>query len=123
VSISKAKAIGILLVLSQAASFAQDFPAESTSPSNEEIKKYVESGVLSAAISDGTTWRLEYKSSGYFFINTSRGFNSDGKWQVEDGKLCGALKGRDRTCNEVRMHKGILLYKRDNGEIVQFTPR
>jgi hypothetical protein len=120
--VSISKAIGILLVLSQAASFAQAFPAESTAPSNEEIKKYVESGVLSAVISDGTTWRLEYRSSGYFFINTSRGFNSDGKWQVEDGKLCGALKGRDRTCNEVRMHKGILLYKRDNGEIVHFTP-
>lgn len=119
----KAKSIGVLVVLAQAASVAQGFPADSTVPSNEEIRKYVESGVLSAAMADGTSWRLEYKPNGHFFINTSRGFNSDGQWQVEDGKLCGALKGRERTCNAVRMHQGVLHYKRDNGEIVQFKPR
>lgn len=114
---------GLVLALAQTTSFAQSFPDDSTTPSNEEIKRYLESSVLTAAIADGTTWRLEYKSGGYFFINTSRGFNSDGKWQVEDGKLCGELRGRNRTCNEVRMHKGFLLYRRDNGEIVQFTPK
>jgi hypothetical protein len=31
-------------------------------------------------LADGTNWRLEYKLSGYFFfINTSRGFNGDGR--------------------------------------------
>ena len=122
-SICNTKSVGVLLVLAAAASVAQGFPADATAPSDEEIKKYVESGVLTAAIADGTTWRLEYKPNGYFFINTSRGFNSDGQWQAEGGKLCGALKGRDRTCNEVRMHQGVLHYKRDNGEIVQFKPR
>lgn len=121
--IYKAKVIGICLVLTQTASFAQDFPADASAPGSEEIKKYMESGVLGAALADGTTWRLEYKSSGHFFINTSRGLNTDGRWQAEEGKLCGTLRGRDRTCNEVRMHKGALLYKRDNGEIVQFTPK
>ena len=97
--------------MSQAASVAQGFPADSTVPSSEEIRKYVESGVLSAAMADGTSWRLEYKPNGHFFINTSRGFNSDGQWQVEDGQLCGALKGRERTCNAVRMHQGVLHYR------------
>jgi hypothetical protein len=121
--ISKAKVLGTCLVLSLSASFAQDFPADASAPSGEEIKKYMEAGVLSAALADGTTWRLEYKPSGQFFINTSRGFNADGRWQAEEGKLCGAIRGRDRTCNDVRMHKGILHYKRDNGEIVQFKPK
>jgi hypothetical protein len=115
--------LGFALPMVLSIAVAQDFPQGSSAPTNEEIKKYLENRVLDAKIADGTSWRLEYKSSGYFFINTSRGFNSDGKWQVEDGKLCGQLKGRDRTCNEVRMHAGLLLYKRDNGEVVQFTPQ
>lgn len=119
----KAKSIGVLVVPAQAASVAQGFPADSTVPSNEEIRKYVESGVLGAAMADGTSWRLAYKPNGHFFINTSHGFNSDGQWQVEDGKLCGALGGRERTCNAVRLHQGALHDERYNGEIVQFKPR
>lgn len=115
--------IGLALPLALATAQAQEFPQESTSPTNEDIQKYLENRVFDAKIADGTRWRLEYKSSGYFFIDTSRGFNSSGKWQVEDGKLCGQLKGRDRTCNEVRMHMGFLHYKRDTGEIVQLTPQ
>jgi hypothetical protein len=115
--------VAALSILTQGIAFAQEFPEGSSVPSNDEIKKYLEDRVHDTKIADGTTWRLEYKSNGYFFVNTSRGFNGDGKWQVEDEKLCGQLKGRDRGCNEVRMHKGFLLLKRDNGEIIQITPR
>ena len=110
-------------LLSSGAALAQAFPEGASVPNNDEIKKYLEDKVHDSRIADGTTWRLEYKSNGYFFINTNRGFNSDGRWQVEDGKLCAQLKGRDRTCNEVRMHNGILFYKRDSGEIIQIVPR
>jgi hypothetical protein len=112
-----------LSILTQDVALAQEFPEGSSVPNGEEIKKYLEDRVHDTKIADGTTWRLEYKSSGYFFVNTSRGFNGDGKWQVEDGKLCGQLKGRDRSCSEVRMHKGVLLLKRDNGEVIQINPR
>ena len=113
----------ILALLISSAALAQDFPEGSAQPNNDEIRKYLEDKVLDSKTADGTTWRLEYKSNGYFFINTSRRFNSDGKWQIEDGKLCGQLKGRDRACNEVRMHNGILLYKRDSGEIISIVQR
>lgn len=111
------------LVALHGAALAQEFPQGGESMSNADIRKYVEDKVHDVKLADGTSWRLEYKSNGYFFINTSRGFNGDGQWQVEDGKLCGQLRGRERTCNEVRLLKGVMHYKRDNGEIVQFVPR
>jgi hypothetical protein len=30
--------------------------------------------------------------------------------------------GRD-VCNDIRMQDGVMLYKRDNGEVVKFVPR
>ena len=111
------------LVVLHGVALAQEFPQGGENMSNGDIRKYVEDKVHDVKLADGSSWRLEYKSNGYFFINTSRGFNGDGQWQVEDGKLCGQLRGRDRTCNEVRLLKGVMHYKRDNGEIVQFVPR
>ena len=115
--------VAAVLVVLQTTALAQEFPQDSLEASNVEIRKYLEDRVHDVKLADGTTWRLEYKSNGYFYVNTSRGFNGDGQWQVEDGKLCGQLRGRDRTCNEVRLLKGVLLYKRDSGEIIQIVPR
>lgn len=103
--------------------FAQDFPAGATLPSAAEIQKLLTASTLSAKLADGTVWRLEYKSNGYFFLNTNKGFNAKGDWKAEDGRLCGQLQGRPPACNDVRLHLGLLHYKRDTGEIVQFVPK
>ena len=102
---------------------AQSFPAEATIPTAAEIQKLLTASTLSATLADGTIWRLEYKSNGYFFLNTSRGFNSKGDWKAEEGRLCGQLQGRPPACNDVRVHMGVLHYKRDTGEIVKFVPK
>jgi hypothetical protein len=99
------------------------FPAGASTPAAAEIKKHLEGKVVDARLADGTTWRLEYKANGFFFINTSGGFNSNGPWSTEDGRLCGRLQGREHVCNDIRMQDGVMLYKRDNGEVVKFVPR
>lgn len=112
-----------LLLCVASIAHADDFPTESTIPSAAEIQKYLTASTLSAKLGDGTTWRLEYKSNGYFFINTSKGFSSNGEWRTEDGRLCGQLQGRPASCNDIRIQMGVLLYKRDSGEILQFVAK
>ena len=110
-------------VLCVASAIAQGFPEGATELSATDIKKKVGDRVHDVSLADGVTWRLEYKSNGYFFVNTSRGFNGSGTWSAEDGKLCGHLKGGDPSCNEVRLHQDVLHLKRGSGEIIRLVPR
>lgn len=102
---------------------ADEFPSEATTPTAAEIQKLLTVSPLGAKLEDGTTWRLDYKSNGYFFLDTSKGFSSKGEWKAEDGRLCGQLQGRTYSCNDIRVHMGQLHFKRDTGEIVQFVPK
>jgi hypothetical protein len=116
---------GLTLVLAVLATSAQAqaFPEGAASPTADEIKARLSGTVFSVALADGNSWRLQYAGNGYFYVDTNKGFRATGEWQAEDGRLCGQLRGRDRTCNDVRVHQGVLHYKRDSGEIVQFIPR
>ncbi len=115
--------VGASLAFASVTAHSQQFPDDASTPSAADVKKYVENKVFHIKLADGSSWRLEYKSNGYFFVNTSAGFNSSGQWQAEDGRLCGQLKGRDRSCNDVRLDQDLLHLKRDSGEIIQFTPK
>lgn len=42
-------------------------------------------------VADGNGWRLQYNDNGYFFVNTTNGFNGSGKWHTEMSRLCGEL--------------------------------
>ncbi len=103
--------------------WAQDFPEGATTPTAAELKQRLGSNVFSVKLADGSSWRLEFKSTGYFWVDTSGGFRGTGEWTAEDGKICSQLRGRDRNCNEVRIHQNLLTLKRDSGEIVQYVPR
>jgi hypothetical protein len=115
--------IALTTLWAQASAQPQDFPADASAPTAAEIRTLLKDKVFSVAIADGTSWRLEYKDNGYFFIDVSNGFRSNGTWAAEDGKLCGQLKGRNYTCNDIRVHQNIPYYKRDSGEIVKFMAR
>jgi hypothetical protein len=77
----------------------------------------------SVDLADGSRWRLEYKANGYFFVNTSSGFNGTGDWRAEDERLCSRLRGRETSCNEVRDVAGVLHLKRDSGEVIALRAR
>lgn len=105
------------------ASQAQGFPEGATVPSADELKKRLGGSVFSVKLADGTTWRLEFKSNGYFFVDTSAGVKGSGEWAAEDGRLCSQMRGRERRCNDVRVHQDILHLHRDTGEFIQYLPR
>ena len=102
---------------------AQGFPDGSSTPSAAELKTRLGGKVFTVKLADGTSWRLQYNSNGYMFVDTSTGFRGNGEWAAEDGKLCSHLRGRDRTCNDVRVHQDIVHLKRDSGEFIQYLPR
>lgn len=102
---------------------AQAFPEGATTPGADEVRKHLEGKVFNVALAEGIAWRLEYKSNGYFFVNTSTGFNGSGQWQAEDGRLCGQLRGADRNCNDVRFVQGLMHLRRLNGEVIQLRPK
>ena len=114
---------GLIACISLSGAFAQEFPEGATAVADNDLKKRISDTVFDVKLADGVTWRLEYKSNGFFFVDTSRGFRGDGKWSIDNGKLCGQLRGRDHSCNELRLVRDILHMKRDSGEIVQLIPR
>ena len=116
-------AVSILGFCAVVGTNAQGFPDGASTPNAEELKKRLGGNVFSVKLADGTSWRLEFKSNGYFFVDTSTGFRGDGQWTADEGKLCSQLRGRDRTCNDARIHKDVLHLKRDSGEFIQYVPR
>ena len=65
---------------------------------------------------NGTLWKIEYKSNGYVLINVQqRGFsNSISKpWRVEDSKICSTDRGVEE-CKPARLDGSTL--------VVQVTP-
>ena len=113
----------LAFVVAPFAAQAQQFAEGASTPNEAAVKKHLDDKVFSVKLADGTSWRLEYKASGYYFVNTSTGFSSSGQWKAEDGRLCGQLKGRDRSCNDVRFHQDQLHLKRDSGEIIQLIAK
>ncbi len=118
---SKAAAMSILLLAGAAAQASPDGVSTLTAA---EIQKHVAGKVFDVKIADGTSWRLEYKDNGYFWVNTSSGFSDSGTWQAQEGQICSERKrGNGRDCNDVRIKDGLLHMKRLSGEIIVFVAR
>lgn len=112
-----------LCVLAQQAPAPSEFPADSTPPSAETLHKHVSGKVFRVKPADGSSWRLEYKSAGYAFVDTSRGYRDTGKWRVEGSQLCGDMQRGGNTCNETRLKDGLLYLKRNvSGEVIALVP-
>ena len=102
---------------------AQAFPDGATTPSASALAQHLNDRVFGTALADGTALRIEFKSSGYLFIDTSRGRNLKGEWRAEDGRLCAKMNGDD-ACNDARFHEGLLFIKRAiNGEVIRYQPK
>ena len=121
---------GLVLSLSSlavASALAQtvpkEFPAEGTIAPAAALKERFAGKVYAVTLADGTRWRLDYKSNGYFFVDTSTGFRGTGDWHADDGKLCSRLRGGNASCNEVREVGEVIYLKRDSGEVIALTPK
>jgi hypothetical protein len=115
--LSSAAALCCGAALAQA-SLPLEFPADSKPLTAAALKDAIAGRTFNVDLADGSRWRLEYKANGYFFVNTSGGFNGTGDWRAEDERLCTRLRGGDLSCNEVRNAGGVLHLKRNSGEVI-----
>ena len=100
-----------------------DFPADLPKSSADVLKQRLSDKKFAVQLANGTSWKLEYKSNGYYFVNTSTGFNGSGTWQTADGQICSQGRGEPVTCNDVRERSDGIVLKRQSGEVIVLVPR
>lgn len=100
-----------------------DFPADAVVLATDTLQQRLTDKVYRAKLADGSTWRLEYKSNGYAFLNTGTGFSDTGKWSVQGSQLCSEWRRASSGCLETRATSDVVYVKRSNtGEVVALRP-
>ena len=100
-----------------------EFPGDLPLPAADALKQRMAGKVYRVKLPTGTSWRLQFQSNGYYFLNvTPSGFSSSGTWRTEDGRLCTQLRGDPMTCNEVRERGDVVVLKRTSGEVIDLVP-
>ena len=108
--------------LASTAAVAEDFPDGSATLTPESVSSAVAGRVFAVKTAQGSSWRWQFKTDGYFYINIGS-FSDTGKWTAKDSSLCTEARQIKYSCNELRTVGQDLLLKRDNGEIVKLVPQ
>jgi predicted small lipoprotein YifL len=112
--------LAVFAASAQAPSGPQEFPADAKPLSADELKTRTTDKVFRVALANGSSWRLDYRGNGMFFINVSpSGYGDNGKWRVEESRLCTEPQKSKASCNDVRLLGDALYLKRDNGEVIK----
>lgn len=131
----RASGLPSILLLLASSAFAQTdaqppapqpaFPPDASTPSATELRERLAGKVFGVKNADGSTFRIDFRSNGHFFFDTSAGFRGAGEWRSEDGRMCSKLQGRDRDfiCNDARVVADVVHVRRTSGEIIRYEPR
>ena len=114
-----------LLPLSAVAQSAMptEFPADSAVLPADALQQRIAGKVYKARLTDGATWRVEYKANGYVFLNTGTGFSDTGKWSIKGEQLCTEWNRATSGCLETRASSEAIYIRRTNtGEVVALRP-
>ena len=94
------------------------FPPGAPVPTASEISTFVKDKTFSGTRSDGISGKFNYRGDGKFEVIYPQ-FKEFGTWRTEDGQLCVDDPINGKTCNQVRISNGSLLYRRNkNGEVL-----
>lgn len=113
------------MVLASAASaqLTTAFPSDSEPLTAESFMQRFAGRSVQGVRADGQSFRMDFAADGAY-LEMASGNSSNGKWRVEDGKLCTEMYRSSSGCNEVRAQGEVLYYKRlRNGEVVTLRPR
>lgn len=113
------------LAQTDAAPPLQPFPVDATSPSAADLRERLAGKVFNVKNADGSSFRIDFRSNGYYFFDTSTGFRGAGEWRAEDGRMCSKTQGRDRDfiCNDARVSADLVHVRRTSGELIRYEPR
>lgn len=100
-----------------------EFPPDAAVVEDAALRDHLAGKVFRGQPASGPGWRLEYKSNGYAFLDTTAGFRDTGRWSVEQSRLCAKWERASSGCSEARMKAGIVYVKRaSTGEVVALVP-
>lgn len=100
-----------------------EFPPDAVTLADDVLQQRMAGKVYRARLTDGATWRIDYKGNGYAFLNTGSGYSDSGKWWAKDGQLCLQWSRAPSGCLPTRGTADAVYIKRDsNGEVVAFRP-
>ena len=108
---------------------AQGTPAPTAFPDGAEVasaaqlRERIADKVMHVQLADGSSWRIDYRSNGYAYLDTSSGFRDTGQWRAEDGKLCSDWRRASSGCSEARVRGDVIYVQRKSGEVVVLAPR
>ena len=119
------KALVFVALFLSAQTYAQtaprEFPADAAALSEAATQEGFSGKTYNVKLTNGSTWKWQFKADGYFYFNTSDGFSDTGKWSAKESKLCTEGRKMSASCNDIRRQGATLHYKRDNGDIVPMT--
>lgn len=98
-----------------------EFPSDAEELTAAALDERLRGNAFTTSLPNGISWRMDYKSSGYVFVDVSTGARDTGKWRTEDGKMCAEYRARFPSgCSEMRGGPAGTLYLKRNstGEIV-----
>lgn len=100
-----------------------DFPEGAAELTAEALRERISGKVFDVELANGNSWRLEYRSNGYYFVNVSTGFNGSGTWKIDGNRLCNESRQTEPSCNDVRLAGDRIYIKRSSGEVIALQPR
>lgn len=92
------------------------FPEGAEPLAPDALKAALADKIFKVTPAQGSPWRVQFNSNGYFFVNASS-YSNSGKWGTKDSSLCQET-GKSPGCNEIRSKDSRLYLKRDSGEVV-----
>lgn len=100
-------------------STAGAFPPSAVPATAQTLSTHLSGKTFHTVYADGTRVQSKFSADGGLAA-TAPGFYDTGKWRVEEGKLCGALRKVGEFCNEARFDAGVLYLRRMNGEVIRY---
>ena len=99
----------------------ESFPEGAEPLTAEALRSALAGKTFTVQPATGSSWLLDYRENGNFFIHAGR-FNNNGTWRTEESRLCeDSIKVKN--CNEMRLKDSVLHMLRSNGEVVALKPR
>ncbi len=100
------------------------WPSTARSLSGDELRQRVSGKVFEIALEPGMSARMDYRDSGYMFVNVHpSGASDSGRWRIDGNQLCSEMRRFPSGCNEMRVVGDKLMLRRTNGQIVMLEGR
>ena len=100
---------------------SKDFPAGARAPSAAELSAMLRGKSYHSVAANGSTVRADYAANSDGVTLNSGGLTDNGKWRVEDGRLCLQMTNFPSSCSDIRLVGQDIYLKRANGDVVRAT--